>query len=366
MAHGDEKGNKSGQTVGTFLFLSLFVLIGIGLVIFGVVLRSRVNEKKGYYQTTVGQVTDMESYYSDDGNTYYPVYSYTVDGQEYTLESSTGYGDPPDIGSHDTVWYNPYAPYDAFVGGDDIGNSLPVIIGIMFIGIAGGMIVSAYIRNARLNRLLFGIFVGAAFMAIPFLFCVVAPEAVGVGVRVFLLLFGLVGAFIVFAGIHDFFRPDKPLIHTGGAAAGATSHAETGNDAAAVDTLYGEPGANGTTGDDMTGTFRDGSDVYGTSGDTPGASYYASQLYEFSDDHKETIDKVTNVVVKEHMVLGQIIGVIAGAGFALCGLVGVISEVSSIMSGGLLVPQLMMMGFNIVFIIVGVVLMVKSIKSMGK
>lgn len=321
MSYGDEKENKSGQTVGTFLFLSLFVLIGVGLVIFGVVLRSRANEKKGYYQTTVGQVTDMESHRSDDGNTYYPVYSYTVDGQEYTLESSTGYGNPPDVGSHDTVWYNPYDPYEAFVGGDEFLNALPMVIGIMFIGIAGGMIASAYIRNVRLNRLLFGIFVGVAFMAIPFLFCVIAPETVGAGVRAFLLLFGLLGAFIVFAGVHDFFRPDKPLIHTGGAATGATSYAETGED----------------------------------------TSDYASQVYEFADEHKETIDKVTNAVVKGHMVLGQIIGVIAGAGFALCGLVGIIIEVSSIISGELLVPQLMMMGFNIVFIIVGVILMVKSL-----
>lgn len=318
MAYGDEKGNKSGQTIGTILFLSMFVLIGIGLVIFGVVLKSMKNEKKEYFQTTDGWITDVEWRSDEDGTTYYPVYSYSVDGNEYKLESSTGYGSEPAIGTRYTVWYDPGAPYDAFVDGDAVGDGLPVVIGIMFIGVAGGMIVSTYVRNARLNRLLFGILVGVAFMAIPFLFCVIAPDRVGTLVRTFLTLFGLVGAFIVFAGIHDFFRPDKPLIHTGGA----------------------------------------------VENDTAETSEYASQVYEFVDDHKETIDKVTNVVAKGHMMLGLVIGTIAGVGFVIAGLVGIIIKVSSIISGGLLVPQLMMLGFNIVFIIVGVVLMVKSIKAM--
>lgn len=74
-----------------YLFLSLFILIGIIMLCFGINNSLKNLIKTSNYVKTIGYFADYEIYNSDeDGTTYKLIYSYNVNDKQYTV--STDYG----------------------------------------------------------------------------------------------------------------------------------------------------------------------------------------------------------------------------------------------------------------------------------
>lgn len=79
------------KQVFLYLFLSLFILIGIVMLYFGISNSFKNFSKTNNYVKTIGYFVDYEIYNSDeDGTTYKLIYSYNVNNKEYTV--STDYG----------------------------------------------------------------------------------------------------------------------------------------------------------------------------------------------------------------------------------------------------------------------------------
>jgi hypothetical protein len=85
------------------------------------------------YQETTGYFSDYDIYHSDeDDTTYRLIYTYQVDGQEYTVATDYGSGYLPKRGSESTVKYDPQQPEKAVLGGVSRGISF-LFIGLLFL-----------------------------------------------------------------------------------------------------------------------------------------------------------------------------------------------------------------------------------------
>jgi len=119
--------------LGKYLFLSIFIIFGIGMLFLGGNgIKNKKEQTENYIEVT-GNYIDKTVYSSDsDGTTYSLIYSYTVDGRKYTVSTNYGTNVIPKIGSEKKIKYNPSNPNQAVILGFD-GNYLILICGIAFV-----------------------------------------------------------------------------------------------------------------------------------------------------------------------------------------------------------------------------------------
>ena len=101
--------------------VALFPTVGLCLLVWGIVWRSRVKEKLQSYASVEGTIIGTEVS-SGDSTAYHPVVEYIVYGKTYSFRSSVGYGQKQLQNSILEVMYGPSEPSSAFV----LKGSLPL------------------------------------------------------------------------------------------------------------------------------------------------------------------------------------------------------------------------------------------------
>lgn len=139
-------------TKGSPLILGIiFILVAAALIVGGIFMKINHAEKLETYQPINATITDYYERvdYDDDGYaeyTYYPIYTFEVDGHRYRVEDNVGSGWIPDIGSKELILYNPENPYEFIHPNDSAGTFL-----IIFGGIFGGVAIILFVASA-VNR----------------------------------------------------------------------------------------------------------------------------------------------------------------------------------------------------------------------
>lgn len=148
------------------LLIGVCLLSGILMLVFGIKNTYELNKKTENYQVTQGYLTDYELRESGSASkksySYYLIYSYVVDGMEYTVTTDYGSGSVPEIGSTKDIKYNPQNPEDAVISGLN-GNIILIFMGVMFTLIPG-VFVMGFLKSAGLFEKcrisIFDLFVG--------------------------------------------------------------------------------------------------------------------------------------------------------------------------------------------------------------
>jgi hypothetical protein len=154
-------------SVGQFLFILLFLLVGVSALLPGVnTLRNARISKE--WPTTSGTITFSQVAIStdEDGTTYYADvrFKYVVNDRWYTADTvhfgeySSGSGRAEEIvaryppESRVTVYYNPDSPQTAVLEpGVTIGAYLTILVALSFF-IVPGIIIFVGIRNQQSNQ----------------------------------------------------------------------------------------------------------------------------------------------------------------------------------------------------------------------
>ena len=156
-----------------YLFLSLFVLIGIVMLYFGISNSFKNLSKTSNYVETIGYFVDYEMYNSDeDGTTYKLIYSYNVNSKEYTVSTDYGTNMIPKGGSSRTIKYNPSNPSEAIISGGS-SEIVLLLIGIMFTMIPFVILINMSPKiKEKLDNLNFNVttlLMGIVFLIIGFM-----------------------------------------------------------------------------------------------------------------------------------------------------------------------------------------------------
>lgn len=129
---------------GTFpvLFFALPALcLIIGIVLFSLGIRNTVSDKAKGYEKTTGRLVDYTLYEAggydaarktQTADTYRLIYSYTVNGETYTLSTDYGTSIVPSFGSEAEILYNAENPGEAVVGGPNQSGNQLILIGLFF------------------------------------------------------------------------------------------------------------------------------------------------------------------------------------------------------------------------------------------
>lgn len=137
-----QKKDSSRKKVPASLIISFFLigiclLAGMAMLVLGTRDIVQLNRKTVGYKSVEGYYLDYEVYDDTDSDiSYRLLYSYTVDGKEYTISTSLGTDIIPDQGSTRTIKYNPDNPKEAIIIGNSNGLAL-IFIGLMFTFIPG-------------------------------------------------------------------------------------------------------------------------------------------------------------------------------------------------------------------------------------
>lgn len=156
-----------------YLFLSLFILIGIVMLYFGISNSLKNLSKTSNYVETIGYFVDYEIYNSDeDGTTYKLIYSYNVNNKEYTVSTDYGTNMIPKEGSSRTIKYNPSNPSEAIISGGS-SEIVLLLIGIMFTMIPFVILINMSPKiKEKLDNLNFNVttlLIGIVFLIIGFM-----------------------------------------------------------------------------------------------------------------------------------------------------------------------------------------------------
>jgi len=95
-------------------FLFFFPALGLCVLVWGILWRSRVKEKLQSYASVEGTIIGTEVS-SGDSTSYHPVVEYIVYAKTYSFRSSIGFGRKPLQNSTLEVMYDPGNPSSAFV-----------------------------------------------------------------------------------------------------------------------------------------------------------------------------------------------------------------------------------------------------------
>ena len=161
------------KQVFLYLFLSLFILIGIVMLYFGISNSFKNFSKTNNYVKTIGYFVDYEIYNSDeDGTTYKLIYSYNVNNKEYTVSTDYGTNMIPKEDSSRTIKYNPSNPSEAIITGGS-SEILLLLIGIMFTMIPFVIFINMSPKiKKKLDNLNFNVttlLIGIVFLIIAFM-----------------------------------------------------------------------------------------------------------------------------------------------------------------------------------------------------
>ena len=133
------------------ILVIIFILVAAAMIVGGIFMKINHAEKLETYQPINATITDYYERvdYDDDGYaeyTYYPIYTFEVDGQRYRVEDNIGSSWIPDIGSKELILYNPENPNEFIHPNDSAGTFL-----IVFGGVFGGVAIILFVASA-VNR----------------------------------------------------------------------------------------------------------------------------------------------------------------------------------------------------------------------
>lgn len=141
-------------TKGSPLVLGIiFIIVALALIVGGIFTKISHAEKLETYQSINATITDYIERvdYDDEGYadyTYYPIYTFEVDGRRYVVEDNIGSSSFPDIGAKELILYNPEDPYEIIHANDTAGTFL-IIFGCVFGGIAIILIVCSIVNRKK-------------------------------------------------------------------------------------------------------------------------------------------------------------------------------------------------------------------------
>ena len=125
-------------------FLFFFPIVGLCLLVWGIMWRSRVKEKLQSYASVEGTIIGTEVNTDGDSTTYHPVIEYIVYGKTYSFKSSVGYGRKQEEGSSLEVMYDPGKPSSAFaLKGCFFASTVLILLGssFFFFGSLAGYVI---------------------------------------------------------------------------------------------------------------------------------------------------------------------------------------------------------------------------------
>lgn len=130
--HTKVTSTKTTTSMVPILFVSMFLVIGLGLLFFGIKGTYELNKKSKNYEETEAYYSDYEIYSSNRKETMYRlIYTYTVRDIEYEITTDYGTNVIPKLGSKRTIKYNPDNPEEAFLVGSNTQMVL-IFMGILF------------------------------------------------------------------------------------------------------------------------------------------------------------------------------------------------------------------------------------------
>lgn len=131
------------------LFLS-FPIIGICLILVGINSNIRINKETENYVETTGYYKDKIYAYTDsEGIILYKLqYEYTINGDQYYIETDYSTNIIPKVGSEKVIKYNPDNPIQAVIIGFN-SNGIMIIIGIAFVVLSSWWIVLIIIKKIK-------------------------------------------------------------------------------------------------------------------------------------------------------------------------------------------------------------------------
>jgi len=138
------KARRSGFGVGTLAFMLLFgvIFIGVSFVFIRDDLRSLG------WMAVEGTVAEVAQSTDSEGDTMYrPTISYSVDGQTYSVTTDYSSSQSYDVGSRQTIHYNPETPSDGVLRTNGIGYFIYLFPIVGFSVIIGAII--GFIRDRR-------------------------------------------------------------------------------------------------------------------------------------------------------------------------------------------------------------------------
>ncbi|MBE5739016.1 MAG: hypothetical protein E7354_04755 [Clostridiales bacterium] len=148
--YSDSHSSPKGNIVAGVICIIVAILIIIG----GIYSHISHQQKLETYQSINAIITDYHetrTWDDEDGEyeyTYYPIYTFEVDGTKYVVEDNIGSGFIPDIGSRNLILYNPENPNEITHLKDSTGTALFVIGGI-FLTVGTVLIIVAVVRKKR-------------------------------------------------------------------------------------------------------------------------------------------------------------------------------------------------------------------------
>lgn len=187
----------------------LAFVCGVAMLIFGITGEVQLRQATAGYDSTQGYFSDYDIYSAKTGrhgsSTYRLIYSYTVDGQEYTVSTDYGSGSIPNQGSPREVWYDPQNPEEAVLSG---GNShqLLIFMGAMFTAVPlvfllGALTVLGVLRWNRVDVV--GLVIGVVFAGLGagFLYFMIGSVPIQEFVQSMVAPFALIPLLMVIAGV---------------------------------------------------------------------------------------------------------------------------------------------------------------------
>ena len=130
------------------LFLTIFFLIAIGLIVFGIVLYKKRAVWIQKSITTYGRIVEISKRYARDDHSgrfpiYFPIVAYQVNGLEFRREAETGLATTCEIGQEIPVRYLSENPYEASLS----DNNVPVLNPTVLFVLGFLMLLSAIILS---------------------------------------------------------------------------------------------------------------------------------------------------------------------------------------------------------------------------
>lgn len=134
------KRSKNVVPLWLYIFLGVFIFLGLCLLYFGISGQTKLNRAAAGYRQTVGYLSDYYPSISDDGSaTYYLVYSYNVGGRDYTAVTDYSTSIVPRQGSRVKIRFDPEDPGKRIIQGTN-GNYIMMFVGVMFTAVPGFML----------------------------------------------------------------------------------------------------------------------------------------------------------------------------------------------------------------------------------
>lgn len=153
----------NGVTVRTkgspILMTIIFFIVAAALIVGGIFSNISHQKKLETYQPINAIITDYREdvdYDSDDGTydyTYFPIYTFEVDGRKYIVEDNIGSSSFPHFGERELILYNPEDPYQ-ITHVNNTGGTVMIVIGCIFLGVTVILIVVSIVNKKKRSEYL--------------------------------------------------------------------------------------------------------------------------------------------------------------------------------------------------------------------